>query len=151
MTDDLTGLMNYRGLRIQIKKIIRNCPVFTLVLIDIDNFKSFNKQGYSLGDEVLKEFISFLKKTVPDDALIVRFRIGDEFIIILKNTNLLEAEKQISYIRTKCLNHSFHCLNQFTDYGISFTSGIVQYTNEYNSLEKLIGEAENRMNKLSKI
>jgi diguanylate cyclase (GGDEF)-like protein len=148
ITDDLTGLMNYRGLRTNIDKIIHSNPVFTLALIDLDNFKSFNKHGYSLGDEVLQEFISFLKKTVADYMIIVRFRIGDEFIIILKNTDQLAAEQQISDVKTKCWNYPFKCLETFSEKHLSFSSGIVQYSAEYNTLEKLIREADIRLKKV---
>ena len=147
VTDDLTALMNYRGLRVQMPKIIHDFPIFTLALIDIDNFKSFNKHGYSLGDSVLQEFSFFLKDSVPDDAIIARFRIGDEFIIVLKNLDQLEAEKQISDIKTKCFNHSFSCLNPFSDHKLSFTEGVVQFAAEFNTLEKLINEAELRLKK----
>lgn len=57
----------------------------SLIVVDIDHFKSVNDQyGHILGDHVIAQIASCLQANVARSELIVRFG-GDEFLIVLKN------------------------------------------------------------------
>lgn len=146
-TDELTNLMNFRGLCLWFKKNINSQQIFSLVLIDIDHFKTFNNKGYALGDAVLQEFSLFLKKNVPMHSVVARFRLGDEFIILLNNMPKLEAEQKIIDIKNNCLLHDFICLQSFANYRLSFSAGVVQNSIPNPTLENLIAEAEHCLKK----
>ena len=149
----MTALMNFSGLCRNIKKLINANMQFSLVLIDIDNFGIFNKHSYKLGDEVLKEFSTILKQSFPNNALIARFRIGDEFIIAFKNTNLKNAKRNIDALKEKCKNYYFTSLADFSIHTLTFSEGIVELNSENNNIDALLLEAEKLLkeNKKQKI
>ncbi|MEA2092829.1 MAG: GGDEF domain-containing protein [Patescibacteria group bacterium] len=90
--DDLTGLYNRRGI-----KDIRDS--FSLVFIDLDNFKVINDSlGYKAGDQILKRFSDILKKISRSTDLFIRWG-GDEFVLILPKTNSREAGMVIDRIK----------------------------------------------------
>lgn len=122
-----------------------------MALIDIDNFRSFNEESYALGDEVLKEFGAFITGILPKNSVFARFRFGDEFIIIFKNTTLSTSEKLLEEIKQQCRDHSFVCLKAFPDHRLSFTEGLVELNSGHNDIEKylLTTEVNLKKNKLN--
>jgi GGDEF domain-containing protein len=86
ITDDLTGVYNGRYFRHFLTKIIEKAramrfPVW-LLLFDIDNFKKYNDQfGHCVGDEILKQTASLMKRCVRDHDLVARIG-GDEFAVV---------------------------------------------------------------------
>lgn len=101
MIDELTGLYNYRYYEKRIDEEIayakRYNKVFSIVLFDIDNFKSYNdKCGHLAGNRLLKELAKIVKENSRKSDIPIRFG-GDEFLILLPDTNkrgaLIFAEK----------------------------------------------------------
>lgn len=95
ITDDLTGLYNQRFFYIQITKEIerakRHRRPLSMLLIDIDLFKDFNDMyGHWEGDFVLKKVGEILMKSVRDIDMAFRYG-GEEFTVILPETNHKEA------------------------------------------------------------
>jgi GGDEF domain-containing protein len=86
ITDDLTGLYNARYFRHFLTAIIAKAhamrfPV-TLILFDIDGFKTYNDQfGHGVGDEILRQTASLIKRCVRDHDLVARLG-GDEFAVV---------------------------------------------------------------------
>jgi PleD family two-component response regulator len=86
ITDDLTGLYNGRYFRHFLTAIIRKAhamrfPV-TLLLFDIDAFKTYNDQfGHGVGDEILRQTATMIKRCVRDHDLVARLG-GDEFAVV---------------------------------------------------------------------
>ena len=79
-TDFLTGLSNRRGM---LRSMANDISGLTVIMIDIDDFKSINDSfGHRIGDEVLKEVATAIKKVFLADVL-VRYG-GDEFLIITR-------------------------------------------------------------------
>lgn len=89
--DYLTGLKNRQFLS---NKIENNSSLnkYSLLFIDIDNFKSINDSyGHSYGDELLKQIARRVEKIVTKKELIIRYS-GDEFLIITKSIDKKELE-----------------------------------------------------------
>ncbi|MDA8197577.1 MAG: GGDEF domain-containing protein [Actinomycetota bacterium] len=92
MSDGLTGVPNRRafdqGIRSQWRLSKRDSTPLTLVMIDIDNFKKFNDTfGHLVGDDALCAIARALGSQVNgQDEMVARFG-GEEFSIILPNTN----------------------------------------------------------------
>lgn len=91
-TDFLTGLYNRRAfdeiLHSEIRHVRRSKSNLALILFDVDNFKLYNDfYGHLAGDEVLKEVANAAKQTLlREDDVICRYG-GEEFAVILPNTD----------------------------------------------------------------
>jgi diguanylate cyclase (GGDEF)-like protein len=90
VTDGLTSLLNRRAfderLAREIKSATRYKRPLSLLLLDVDHFKSYNDNyGHPAGDHLLKRLARLLKKTVRDVDAPARYG-GEEFAIILPDT-----------------------------------------------------------------
>jgi diguanylate cyclase (GGDEF)-like protein len=93
MTDELTGVPNRRAVLGRLDPLLRrdDPEPCAILIIDIDFFKAINDQlGHSTGDEVLKVVASAVRAAVHEPAFFGRLG-GEEFLIVLPNTRLLEA------------------------------------------------------------
>ena len=93
--DPLTQLLNRRGLQRTLSRELeisgREGANLSVILLDLDNFKPINDTfGLAVGDIVLQEISKVLKSTVRVTDYVSRVG-GDEFIILLPNTRLLEG------------------------------------------------------------
>lgn len=93
--DALTGLHNRRYFINELKREMarsdRTGKPFTLLLLDIDHFKSFNDEhGHLAGDEALRHVAGILKTTARAEDQVVRFG-GEEFAIILPDADVEKA------------------------------------------------------------
>jgi diguanylate cyclase (GGDEF)-like protein len=90
-TDALTGLPNRRGfLEVadhEMKRSIRAKQPFSVVMLDLDHFKAVNdRHGHAAGDKVLQIAASHLREVLRSEDLVARWG-GEEFILLLPNTN----------------------------------------------------------------
>ncbi len=94
-TDPLTGVKNRTAMENAMKREIglanRHGHHLSLILLDIDHFKSVNDQyGHLIGDHVLRVVARVAEDTVRDSDMIFRFG-GEEFLVLLHGTNLTGA------------------------------------------------------------
>ncbi len=94
--DPLTGVFNRRRFEKQLQEDIDRSKRYgydlSLLLIDIDDFKSINDSfGHAAGDQVLQTLAAVLKRSVRKTDIVARIG-GDEFIILLPHTKLDQAE-----------------------------------------------------------
>ena len=104
-TDSLTGLYNRRyilnELENQYKIAKRNFRTFSIVVLDIDNFKGINDTyGHPAGDEYLKNTAFIINRTLREQDITGRLG-GDEFLIILPETDLDGAFNLANRIRER--------------------------------------------------
>ncbi|MFC3882116.1 sensor domain-containing diguanylate cyclase [Bacillus songklensis] len=95
--DPLTGCYNRRSL----EKTINDLEMYSIILFDIDYFKTVNDQyGHQMGDEVLKYLSKLVKKETRESDLC--FRIGgEEFLIVLPGTDIGIAQIIAERIRKR--------------------------------------------------
>ncbi len=104
ITDSLTGMMNFRHftetLRREFQRSKRYCNPLCLIMIDVDDFKAYNDTfGHLEGDILLKRIANAIKRSIRAADIACRYA-GDEFIIILPETETNQAKvvaKKISY------------------------------------------------------
>jgi len=94
-TDALTGLFNFRffneTLALEMERTRRGTQPLSMILLDIDHFKNFNDQwGHELGNHALIHIASLIKVAVRKLDFPCRFG-GEEFVILLPNTDLNQA------------------------------------------------------------
>lgn len=111
VTDGLTGLHNRRYLDSHLATLFdrarsRRRPL-SMMIADIDRFKSINDTwGHDVGDEVLREFASRLRKNVRGIDLACRMG-GEEFVIVMPDTDGVVAEKVAERIRAQIEQTAF--------------------------------------------
>lgn len=105
-TDSLTGLLNRRSFDEELAKGCsrkdRYDENLTLIMLDLDNFKSVNDTlGHQVGDLLLVQFSKALRDSIRTNTDMC-FRIGgDEFIILMPNSSVLQAMSLISRLRDR--------------------------------------------------
>lgn len=103
--DYLTGVLNRRGLDIEMEEAVKNSQSsgkdFAAIMMDLDNFKTINDNfGHKEGDRAIKATAMILQDTFGDDAHIGRFG-GDEFCVITDNVSVEELNNMIQQVHSK--------------------------------------------------
>lgn len=110
-TDALTGLVNRQAFDFlfaaHLKDSIRKKTKFSALLFDVDSFKSINdKHGHLTGDAVITKVAALAKGSVRGNDLVSRWG-GEEFIVLLKECELVAAEHIAEKIRTVIEGYDF--------------------------------------------
>jgi diguanylate cyclase len=103
LTDPLTGLGNRkyfdRMIDMAVQSALASGEPLSLLLFDIDHFKSFNDSyGHLTGDQVLRLVGLSLKQTIKGQDITARYG-GEEFAVVLPNTALRQALTVADHIR----------------------------------------------------
>ncbi len=111
ITDDLTGLYNFRYIKDRLEEEVKRAQRFkhllALIMADIDHFKEFNDNyGHLAGNKVLQNIADILRSNIREVDIAARFG-GEEFIIILPEANKKEAHKIAERIRIKVEDYNF--------------------------------------------
>lgn len=119
--DPLTDLFNRRRmdelLSLEVARTKRNNRAFCLILADIDHFKNVNDTyGHEAGDQVICAVAKILKTSLREQDSVARWG-GEEFLIMLPDTLMEQAEKVANKIRKLCENHTVY----YEDKPIRFT------------------------------
>ena len=120
----------------------------TLCFADLDGLKRINDLlGHSAGDEMILNVIRVVSSCIRKDDFIVRWG-GDEFVIFL-NCHLSDAENVMEKIHFG-LEHFNTTAGK--EYRLSISTGLVDFSESFASLDELIEEADRRMydNKVAK-
>ena len=103
ITDPLTGAYNRRYLELQADRALQawrryRTPV-SMLIVDIDHFKRINDQyGHVVGDLALKEVVEIIGERIRKTDIQCRFG-GEEFVVLLSETNTRRAEKVADELR----------------------------------------------------
>ena len=145
-TDSMTKLYNRRYFKEISMSMLdlakRNNSSLAVIMIDIDDFKSINDNyGHAIGDEVIISVAESLREFSRKSDIVSRWG-GEEFLILLPQTNLtgglLIAEKILKHIETNALELGD---NTKLHYTVSIGVSVVDVTSE-ESLEPSINRAD---------
>lgn len=136
ITDRLTGLYNRHAVDTQLHAMIplhRECDLFSLIIIDIDDFKQINDNyGHLQGDDVLKSIAKTLQTTIRSDDFAARWG-GEEFLIIAK-----EHTHDKLFPFAEKLRSSVETLEHAIDTNVTISIGISTYIQGEEIKETLI-------------
>lgn len=102
-TDALTGLYNFRffneTLALEMERTRRGTQPLSMILLDIDYFKKFNDSwGHEIGNHALVHIANLIKAAIRKLDFPCRFG-GEEFVILLPNTDLRQAAQVAERLR----------------------------------------------------
>lgn len=110
-TDSLTNLPNRRGFELHVEQALqeaqRDSSPLCAVMLDLDNFKQINdRHGHLAGDEVLRSFAARLRAALRQSDILCRWG-GEEFILLLKNTDRHAAHELAEKLRQHCADQRY--------------------------------------------
>lgn len=140
VTDALTGLLNRRyieeRLAEEIMRSLRHRFPMSLMMLDVDNFKSYNDSyGHPAGDAALKIVAEVLKETLRGDDVAARYG-GEEFAILLPQTSCEEAAPIAERIRQRIER------TKFPKRKVTVSIGIAEFSRGLDSPKDLISAAD---------
>lgn len=150
--DYLTGLGNHRffqqSLAQQIDIARSNNTNLALILFDLDNFKFFNDTfGHQSGDIVLKEIAQIVRESLRENDIPCRYG-GEEFVVILPNTNVSEAKLIAEKIRCAIEAKNFLPQNRSeteTEVTITISGGCSCFPDQASTPTDLIKVADQKL------
>ena len=139
-TDCLTGVDNRFSFMKIVEGEVRRCKrfkdTFSLILLDVDNFKQINDQyGHDVGDLVLIELAKITQSFLREVDTLCRFG-GEEFIIVLPKTELEVACKIAEKLCLEIAKHPFEVVEKVT-----ISLGVGSYQPDL-SIDKLIKKVD---------
>ncbi|HET7295117.1 MAG TPA: sensor domain-containing diguanylate cyclase [Vicinamibacteria bacterium] len=148
ITDEVTPLYNFRFfhqiLERELKLVDRYKSMLSLIFVDLDRFKPINDQwGHLRGSRVLREVGFLLRAAVRDTDYPARYG-GDEFVVILPQTDGQSARFLAEKLRSMIEEHTF-LQEEGINARIGVSLGIATYPTEARSKESLIRLADERM------
>ncbi len=144
--DEKTGLYNHKFfetlLDMEIEKAKRGQQKLSLIMIDIDFFKKINDvHGHIKADELLKRLADVVRKHIRKSDIIARFG-GEEFIILLPETNLEKAKKFAIKVKRE-----IHLDKVLKKYHLTVSGGITQFREKRDSKKKFKERADKALYK----
>ena len=146
--DSLTGTLNRDAFleraNEEISLSIRRKESVCLAMIDVDHFKQINDQnGHVIGDYVLRHISDYLNNRLRRSDVVGRYA-GDEFLVLLPDTDLDSAYLVLDMIRKNLVAHKINVNN--TDVRVSISLGLVAARpTEPLDIETLIVDADKKL------
>ncbi len=139
--DGLTGAVNvrffYELLRMEIDRTQRTQRPFTIVYLDLDNFKQVNDHnGHSVGDKVLYAVVDRAKSQLRRIDVVARLG-GDEFAFLLPETDQSEARVVISKVQIGMLEEM-----RRNNWPVTFSIGVLTCFEVPKAIDELIKQAD---------
>jgi diguanylate cyclase (GGDEF)-like protein len=143
-TDPLTGGLNRRSFTdrglAELERAKRYDRATSILMIDVDRFKSINdSHGHSGGDAVLKELVTCLQERIRPSDILGRIG-GEEFAVILAETDLPGAE-----IAAERIRHDVASLNVALEAGsaaFTVSIGVAQFMRQATTLKPAMDRAD---------
>lgn len=149
ITDELTGIANYRHLQNRLDEELLRAKRYdkhvSLVMIDVDDFKSVNDtQGHITGDSVLRELAEVLSRHVREVDLVARYG-GEEFSVVLPETDAPGAFIAAEKLREAVSEHLFSGASGEASLEVTVSLGLATYPAHAQDKETLLREADDAL------
>jgi diguanylate cyclase (GGDEF)-like protein len=118
--------------------------IISLIFLDIDFFKLVDDNfGHLVGSETLRHVGTRIRKVVREGDIVVRYG-GDEYIVVLPNTDKKTAVVVAERIRKEVSREPFYAFEN-KKFNITVTLGVASYPEDANNRDDLIGRADKAM------
>ncbi len=151
LTDSLTGIGNKRALDVQLHREAeiakRHHHDLSIIVIDVDKFKRINDQhGHSTGDDILHHVVKTIESVCRKSDLLFRFG-GEEFVVILRETDLVGAYTIAERIRNEVEGtrafHGQHEIPVTISLGVATFEKTETLANLFDRADKALFRAKN--------
>ena len=144
ITDSLTGLYNRKHLTEKLVEHLASAregqSVFSILMIDVDHFKSYNDTyGHVAGDEALSRLGSLLTAHVLSPSLIARYG-GEEFFVLLPDTDANEAGKVAEGVRQAVAAENFGDATR--EVNLTLSIGVAAFEDRDTTPESIVAAAD---------
>lgn len=141
-TDNLTRIYNrhkfFEVIKHNIYEYHRYNYMFSVILIDIDNFKTINDSlGHNVGDDVLVDFAGVLTTSLRTSDYLFRWG-GEEFLVLLSHCEGKTAYQVAEKLRLRIDQHDFKLKS---GYNVTASFGVASYKNSTN-IEAMVSHAD---------
>lgn len=155
MKDGLLGIYNVAFFNKEINVFFdiakRYKSIFSLVVVDLDSFKKINDTyGHRAGDFILKQFCQIAVQMLRRADIFMRYG-GDEFVVIMPETNALQAQKALEKISEFIKEKTFYFEELKIDLKFSISIGISEYSENIASWQEMFNQADKRLYEDKKI
>ena len=149
--DGLTELYNYtffqQLLKTEVERAGRYGHQLSLLMIDIDNFKGYNDDyGHPAGDDALRKLARVMSRAVRGCDFIARYG-GDEFVVVLPETDQSEAKTIGERLRTLVSKTKFDGAQEGGESIITVSVGLATYPRDAQTREDLVKRADQALYK----
>ncbi|MBI4379453.1 MAG: sensor domain-containing diguanylate cyclase [Nitrospinae bacterium] len=146
ITDELTKIYNHRyfvkSLNDELKRANRYQMNLSLIMIDVDYFKTYNdSHGHLMGNDILKEVARILKNGIRDIDILARYG-GEEFVIILPQTENKNAAAIAERIRMAVEDFKFYKGETQPAGKVTISLGIAMFPDDGGTMAELIDKAD---------
>jgi diguanylate cyclase (GGDEF)-like protein len=143
-SDGLTGLLNHTSMKERLEqeflRAARQKIPLSFVMIDLDHFKQVNDTyGHPTGDQVLKSISRLLKQRLRRSDVVGRYG-GEEFAVIMPETDCAAATMVMDEIRSN-FEHVRH-RDHPTEFSVTFSAGVASYPDYQTPVD--VGDAADR-------
>ncbi len=143
VTDDLTQVFNYRylksALRREVKRATRFRQPLSILMVDVDNLKTYNdRNGHLRGSFLLRQIAQLFASQVRSWDLVAKYG-GDEFTVILPQTDRIGAAAVGERLRSAVANFQFPLAERGA---ITVSTGISNYPDDGDTVTGLIESAD---------
>ena len=144
--DGLTGLFNHRyfqdSLTVEINRARRYPRTFSMLFIDMDDFKIYNDtNGHLDGDRLLKQLSMLFMKSFRKTDIVARYG-GDEFVVILPETNKIQAGQIADKLQQQVRDYPFEKCDAMPSQCLSVSIGVATYPEDGTTTNELLHHAD---------
>jgi len=140
-TDPVTGLPNSLAAEKRFRETLletqKTNGEMAIIFLDGDNLKLFNDINYATGDQMIRDLATVLGKNIRPDDFVARWRMGDEFVVILPGANL-----ELGWLAAERLRSAIEESSRGWLFPVTISAGVVAYPDHGKNVEALLAEAE---------
>jgi diguanylate cyclase (GGDEF)-like protein len=139
--DPITQLPNSIAAERELKRAIqqaqRDKNEFSVLFLDGDNLRFYNDISYSAGDDMLRQLSDVLSKHLRPGDFIARWRVGDEFLVLLPGTT-----KEAAYVVAERLRSEVESTSKLWRIPVTISIGIAIYPSQGTTIPELLLSVE---------